>query len=71
MADFLMLDEFFRRLWAPPADPFACVAELAGEEFRRVKTRRTFRVELEGRGFFVKHHLGVGWGEILKNLLNN
>ena len=69
MAYFLELDAFFRRLWAPPADPFACVAELSGREFRRVKTRRTFRVELEGRGFFVKHHLGVGWPEILKNLL--
>ena len=69
MGYFIKLDDFFRRLWAPPADPFARVAELSGREFRRVKTRRTFRVELEGRGFFVKHHLGVGWGEILKNLL--
>ena len=66
---FLVLDEFFRRLWPPPEDPFRRVAELAGEEFRRVKTRRTFRVELEGRGFFVKHHLGVGWREIFKNLV--
>jgi len=69
MAEFLELDDFFRRLWPPPADPFRCVAKLAGEEFRRVKTRRTFRVELAGRGFFVKHHSGVGWGEIFKNLL--
>ena len=68
MAEFLELDDFFRRLWPPPADPFRRVAELAGEEFRRVKTRRTFRVEIAGRGFFVKHHLGVGWGEIFKNL---
>ena len=66
---FLMLDDFFRRLWPPPEDPFRRVAELAGEEFRRVKTRRTFRVELAGRGFFVKHHLGVGWREIFKNRL--
>ena len=64
---FIELDDFFRKLWQPPEDPFRRVAELAGEEFRRVKTRRTFRVELEGRGFFVKHHLGVGWGEIFKN----
>lgn len=69
MAYFLELDDFFRRRWAPPADPFACVAELSGREFRRVKTRRTFRVEIDGRGYFVKHHLGVGWGEIFKNLL--
>jgi len=66
---FIELGYFFRQLWPPPEDPFKHVAELAGEEFRRVKTRRTFRVELEGRGFFVKHHLGVGWGEILKNWL--
>ena len=66
---FIELDDFFRRLWPPPEDPFEHVAKLAGEEFRRVKTRRTFRVELEGRGFFVKHHLGVGWGEIFKNWL--
>ena len=70
MAYFLELDDFFRRLWAPPADPFSEVRALAGEEFRRVKTRRTFRVEIAGRGYFVKHHLGVGWGEIFKNLLS-
>ena len=49
MAEFLELDDFFRKLWAPPADPFRCVAELSGEEFRHVKNRRTFRVELAGR----------------------
>lgn len=69
MSEFLELNDFFRRLWPPPADPFRRVAELSGKEFRRVKTRRTFRVELEGRGFFVKHHLGVGWREIVKNCL--
>ena len=66
---FIELDDFFRKLWPPPEDPFRRVAELSGEEFRKVKTRRTFRVELGGRGFFVKHHLGVGWREIVKNWL--
>jgi len=66
---FLELDDFFRKLWRDGTDPFRRVAELSGEEFRKVKTRRTFRVELEGRGFFVKRHLGVGWGEIFKNWL--
>ena len=66
---FLELDDFFRRLWPSGVDPFRRVAELSGEEFRHVKTRRTFRVELEGKGFFVKRHLGVGWGEIFKNWL--
>ena len=66
---FLELDDFFRKLWRDGTDPFRRVAELSGEEFRHVKSRRTFRVELEGRGFFVKRHLGVGWGEIFKNWL--
>ena len=45
------------------------VGKLSGELFRKVKSRRTFRIEFAGRGFFVKHHLGVGWREIVKNLM--
>ncbi len=30
--------------------------------------RRTLRFELQGRGYFLKLHWGVGWGEIFKNL---
>lgn len=47
---------------------FAEVGKLSGELFREVKNRRTFRIEFAGVGFFVKHHLGVGWREIFKNL---
>ncbi len=42
---------------------------LDGEVFKRIQNRRTFRIEREGRGFFIKCHHGVGWGEIFKNLL--
>lgn len=41
---------------------------LDGEVFKRIQNRRTFRIERAGRGFFVKCHHGVGWGEIMKNL---
>lgn len=58
----------FDRLWQN-TDPFAAADELAGEEYRRVKSRRTFRFEVEGRGYFAKIHRGVGWREIWKNLL--
>ena len=57
----------FDRLWNRE-NAFDKVAELSGEVFRQVKTRRTFRIEVEGAGYFVKHHLGVGWREIFKNL---
>jgi heptose I phosphotransferase len=42
---------------------------LDGEVFKRIQNRRTFRVERDGRGFFIKCHHGVGWREIIKNLL--
>lgn len=64
----IFLDEPFISLWKEK-DVFGEIATLSGEEFRRVKSRRTFRCEVDGKGFFIKHHLGVGWGEIIKNLL--
>lgn len=58
----------FDRLWQNK-DVFAEVFALQGEVFRNVKNRRTFRFEVEGKGFFIKIHRGVGWKEIIKNLL--
>lgn len=58
----------FDRLWQN-CDPFAAAEQLAGEEYRRVKSRRTFRFEIDHRGYFAKVHRGVGWREIWKNLL--
>ena len=39
------------------------------ELFRDREGRRTLRVHLGERAFFLKLHRGVGWAEILKNLL--
>lgn len=63
----LFLDMPFSALWQDK-EPFAEIAALSGEEFRRVKARRTFRIEVEGKGFFIKHHHGIGWKEIFKDL---
>ncbi|MQM32015.1 MAG: lipopolysaccharide core heptose(I) kinase RfaP [Candidatus Accumulibacter phosphatis] len=65
----LFLDEPFRSLWAGQ-DPFVAVEALAGEIFRELEARRTLRTEVAGRGYFVKIHRGVGWAEIVKNLLS-
>jgi heptose I phosphotransferase len=69
MTDTLVLDEPFLSLWAGQ-DAFACVEALQGKVLRALEGRRTFRTEIGGRGYFVKIHRGVGWGEILKNLLS-
>lgn len=64
----LFIDEPFRTLWSGH-DPFVAVEALEGEVFRELEARRTLRTEVAGRSYFVKIHRGVGWTEILKNLL--
>ena len=69
MRDELMLAPPFDTLWAGQ-DAFAAVDRLEGKVFRELDGRRTFRTEVAGRGYFVKIHRGVGWGEIIKNLVS-
>jgi len=64
----LILAEPFKRLWAG-RDAFAEVERLEGVVYRELEARRTLRTEVEGRGYFVKIHRGIGWREIFKNLL--
>jgi heptose I phosphotransferase len=52
------------------SDAFDQVLAMEGRIFRRVKGRTTLRFEHDGKGYFLKIHTGVGWGEILKNLLH-
>ena len=64
----LILAEPFKTLWAG-RDAFAEVEKLDGLVYRELDARRTLRTEVEGRGYFVKIHRGIGWAEILKNLI--
>ncbi len=50
-------------------DPFLQVDRLQGRVYRSVAARRTLRVKVLGKPFFLKRHHGVGWAEILKNLV--
>lgn len=67
--DGVFLSDEFRRAWGH-TDPFDQVSRLQGLVFRQVRGRRTLRFELNGKSYFVKIHEGVGWAEIIKNLLN-
>ncbi len=64
----LTLSEPFKTLWHGK-DPFVEVERLEGQVYRELEGRRTLRTEVDGRGYFVKIHRGIGWGEIAKNLL--
>ncbi|QKE64672.1 lipopolysaccharide core heptose(I) kinase RfaP [Aquipseudomonas campi] len=65
----LILTEPFKGLWTGQ-DPFVAVEALQGQVYRELEGRRTLRTEVAGRGYFVKIHRGIGWGEIVKNLLS-
>lgn len=58
----------FSELWRDK-DVFHEVKKLNGKVYRALEGRRTLRFEHDGRGYFLKYHAGVGWKEIIKNLL--
>lgn len=64
----IYLSDDLERLWRGQ-DPFTIVESIDGEVYREVKNRRTLRFELDGKSYFLKLHKGVGWGEIVKNLM--
>ena len=66
--DELFVNAVLKEAWKNQ-DLFQVIDDLEGEVFRKVKTRKTFRIEIANKGYFVKRHHGVGWKEIIKNLL--
>jgi lipopolysaccharide core heptose(I) kinase len=62
------LNEVFQTLWQGK-DPFEQVESITGDVYRELEGRRTLRFEVNGKGYFLKLHRGVGWKEIFKNLL--
>lgn len=50
-------------------DAFKALMQMSGKAFRDVRGRKTIQVALGGKSYFIKQHFGVGWAEILKNLI--
>lgn len=53
----------------PPGREFETILAMRGEMYREHKNRRTMRVEIGARGYFLKIHRPTSWREILKNAL--
>lgn len=62
----LFLDKALESNWKSK-EIFSHVFNLQGQVFRMQKNRKTLRFEIEGEGFFIKLHRGIGWLEIIKN----
>ncbi|MDE0694048.1 MAG: lipopolysaccharide core heptose(I) kinase RfaP [Gammaproteobacteria bacterium] len=50
-------------------DPFAALEGMSKDTVRRADNRHTFRMEDGDSAYFVKMHEGVGWRQILEDLL--
>ncbi|WP_062064622.1 lipopolysaccharide core heptose(I) kinase RfaP [Cellvibrio sp. OA-2007] len=50
-------------------DVFSLMENMQGTIAREMKDRQTLRFEINGRGYYRKWHRGVGWSEVIKNLL--
>lgn len=68
MKQTLIISDQFRNNWPEPVE-FDALMALDGEVFRQVARRRTLKFHLADQPYFIKIHRGVGWAEILKNLL--
>ena len=64
----LYLREDFQKHWQGK-NPQELLENMEGEVYRALEARRTFRFEIDGKGYFAKIHAGVGWKEILENLV--
>lgn len=64
----LHLDTELQSAWAGK-NVFDVVRGITGTVYRDKEGRRTLRFELNGAAYFLKLHQGIGWSEVLKNLI--
>lgn len=68
MKQTVYLREDLQAAWQQQ-DCFDLLIKQQGDVFRDKEGRRTLRFTLNHQSYFLKYHAGVGWGEIVKNLL--
>jgi arsenate reductase-like glutaredoxin family protein len=66
---YFTLNPALKDFFPEPTNSFGTIMSTRGKVYRELEGRRTQRIELGGRGYFLKQHFGVGWREIFKNLL--
>ncbi len=64
----IILDKNLQNGWQGK-DPFMAAKTQQGEIYREKEGRRTLRFELNGKAYFLKLHQGIGWLEVIKNLV--
>jgi heptose I phosphotransferase len=54
----------------PADDLLGWASSVSGEIVRKVSGRSTRRLQLQGKTYYLKLHMGIGWPEIIKNWLS-
>lgn len=68
MSMMVWIDPEYRKLF-PAKQIFADTALIEGEVFREGRGRVTLRFQRGDEYFFLKRHTGIGWWEIIKDIL--
>jgi len=63
-----MLGEKYTKLF-PEYVSFDWFMARKGDVYREMDGRTTLRFREKGYSYFIKKHLGIGWGEVFKNLM--
>jgi heptose I phosphotransferase len=64
----LIFQPKLKQYFSPDENLFDQIMALSGETFRALENRRTQKIVLGGKNYFLKQHFGIGWKEIFKNL---
>jgi heptose I phosphotransferase len=68
LTNTVFLNDVWQNTWAGK-DPFIEAQALQGKVYRSKEGRRTLQFTHAGNSYFLKLHEGIGWGEIVKNLV--
>jgi heptose I phosphotransferase len=64
----LILADALQKAWKGK-DVYDLLGRLEGKVYREKEGRRTFRFEADGKGYFAKVYMGIGWKGLLASLL--
>lgn len=65
----IILSPEIKKYFATQPECFDQIMRLRGKVYRELEGRRTQRVAIGHKKYFIKQHHGIGWKEIFKNLL--
>ena len=65
----MVVDAEFQQGFPDQTNLFDRIMALEGKIYREMDGRRTLQFSHAGKSYFVKLHFGVGWKEIIKNLM--